>query len=59
MYNTREIDTITGICVGNVTHSGRKEILLSCFSGTIKSLIDRKHAKKLGSQGEDLSKVTD
>ena len=41
------------IAVGNFTSAIRKEILISCFSGAIKTLVDKKHAKKLGTLTED------
>ena len=54
-----DADTITGIAVGNVTNSVRKEVLISCYSGEIKTLVDKKHAKRLGTLTEDQIQVTD
>jgi len=44
--------------VGYITSVKAKEILISCYSGAIKSLIDRKYAKKLGAVTEDTSGLT-
>ena len=52
-------DTITGLAVGNITNSVRKEILIACYSGEIKTLVDKKHAKRLGTLTEDQIAVTD
>ena len=60
VYQKRvDCDTITGIAVGNITNSVRKEILLSCYSGEIKTLVDKKHAKRLGTLTENQIDVTD
>ena len=53
MFSIKEKEAITGIAVGNFTSAIRKEILISCFSGAIKTLVDKKHAKKLGTLTED------
>ena len=37
----------------------KKEILFSCYSGAVKTLVDKKHAKKLGAITEDSSSLTD
>ena len=52
-------DTITGVAVGNITNSMKREIILSCYSGAIKTLVDKKHAKRLGTITEDSSTLTD
>ena len=54
-----EGDSVTGIAVGNVTNSVRREVLISCYSGAIRTLVDKKHAKKLGTLTEDASALTD
>ena len=59
MFETRDSDTITGCVVGNITNGARVEILFTCYSGTIKALMDRRLARKLGAAVEDTSKVTD
>jgi len=59
VFQGKETETITGIAVGYITSVKSKEILISCYSGTIKSLVDRKHAKKLGAVTEDASALTD
>lgn len=53
VYETRESETITGIDVGFITSSSKKEILYTCYSGAVKSLIDRKSLKKFGTVTED------
>ena len=42
VFEVREQETITGVTVGHITSAARKEILFSCYSGAIKSLVDRK-----------------
>ena len=50
---------ITGCTIGHVTSAARKEILFTCFSGAIKSLVDRRQARKIGATTEDTSQLTD
>ena len=45
--------------IGNITSATKKEILFSCYSGAIKTLVDKKHAKKLGAITEDSSALND
>ena len=45
--------------MGNITNTARREILISCYSGAIKTLVDRKHAKKLGTLTEDSNAMTE
>ncbi len=45
--------------MGHITSAARKEILFSCYSGAIKSLVDRKQARKLGTMTEDTTQMTD
>ena len=59
MFETRESDTITGCVIGHITNGARTEILFTCYSGTVKSLMDRRLARKLGAAAEDTTKVTD
>jgi hypothetical protein len=47
------------VAVGNITNSVKREIILSCYSGAIKTLVDKKHAKRLGTMTEDSSTLTD
>lgn len=58
VFQTKEKETITGIGVGFITSVKSKEIVFSCYSGAIKSLVDRKHAKKLGTMTEDTTAMT-
>jgi len=37
----------------------RREILFTCYSGAVKSLVDRRQARKLGATTEDTSLATD
>lgn len=53
VYEVRESETVTGLNVGFVTNAAKKEILYTCFSGAVKSLVDRKAAKKFGANTED------
>lgn len=59
VFSIKESEAITGIAIGNITSALRKEILISCFSGAIKTLVDKKHAKRLGTLTEDAINVTD
>ena len=59
VYQTRESETITGCVVGHVTSAARREILFTCYSGVVKSLVDRKQARKLGATTEDTSQLTE
>ena len=54
-----EKETITGVACGYITSTQRVEVLFSCFSGAIKSLVDRKQAKKHGTKTDDVSQLTD
>lgn len=55
VFETKENETITGLCCGHITSASKKEIIFSCYSGAIKSLVDKKAAKKMGAQTEDTS----
>ena len=46
-------EAVTGLAVGNITSSQKKEILYSCFSGVIKSICNRTNAKQIGVAGEE------
>ncbi len=59
VFQTKDNETITGCVIGHVTSAARSEILFTCYSGAIKSLVDRRQAKKLGATTEDTSQVTD
>lgn len=59
MFSIKEKEAITGVAIGNITSAMRKEILISCFSGAIKTLVDKKHAKRLGTLTEDAINMTD
>lgn len=48
----KESETITGLDIGFITSATKKEILFTCFSGAVKSLVDRKAAKKFGTNTE-------
>jgi hypothetical protein len=51
-YNETE-EAVTGITLGNITSSAKREILYSCFSGVIKSICNRGNAKQIGVAGEE------
>ncbi len=54
MYEYREVnEQITGLTVGYVTSPKVPEILYSCYSGNIKSICEKKSAKKLGVATEE------
>lgn len=57
-YETKESETITGVIVGNVTSPNFKEILFTCYSGAVKSLVHRRHIEKMGTLTEDALKLT-
>ena len=59
MFSIKEKEAITGVAIGNITSAMRKEILISCFSGAIKTLLDKKHAKRLGTLTEDAINMTE
>jgi len=54
VYEHKEADEqITGITYGFITSPKIPEIIYSCYSGNIKSICERKSAKKLGVATED------
>ena len=55
VFSAKEQETITGVAFGHITSSQKLEIIFSCFSGAIKSIVDRKQAKKIGATTEDTS----
>lgn len=59
MFTIKESEVVTGVAIGHITSAVKKEILFSCFSGAIKTLVDKKHAKKLGSITEDASTLNE
>lgn len=59
VFATKEQETITGFALGNFTSSQKQEIIFTCFSGAIKSLLERKHAKRLGVMTEDSAAMTE
>ena len=42
VFETKDSETITGCVIGNVTSAARREVLFTCYSGAVKSLVDRK-----------------
>lgn len=42
VFEARDTESITGCVVGHVTSAVRSEILFTCYSGDIKSLVDRR-----------------
>ena len=59
VFLTKDTEVITGIVVGHITSAIRKEIMFSCYSGAVKSLVDKRQAKKIGATTEDTSQLTD
>ena len=59
VFETKDSETITGCVIGNVTSAARREVLFTCYSGAVKSLVDRKQAKKIGATTEDTNQLTD
>ena len=55
----KDSETVTGSIVGNITSAARREILFTCYSGAVKSLVDRRQARKLGATTEDTTQITD
>jgi hypothetical protein len=54
VFEYRESDEqITGLTFGFITSPKVPEIIYSCYSGTIKSICERKLAKKLGIATEE------
>ena len=58
-FVAKDTEVITGCVVGHVTSAARREILFTCFSGAIKSLVDRRQARKLGATTEDTTAMTE
>lgn len=58
-YEVKESETITGLVVGNITSSRFKEIMISCYSGAIKSLVHKKQLAKMGTLNEDAPEQTE
>jgi hypothetical protein len=53
-FETKENDEqITGLAIGLVTSPKQPEIVYTCYSGSVKSVCDRKVAKKLGVAVDD------
>lgn len=44
---------MTGIAVGFVTSQKHPEVILTCYSGAVKSICERKAAKKIGLAAEE------
>ena len=42
IFQTKETDTITGLVIGHVTNTKYREILFTCYSGAVKSLVSKK-----------------
>lgn len=53
VFETKEKETITGVVVGNITSVKYKEVLFSCYSGAVKSIVHKKHISKMGTLSED------
>ena len=58
-FQVKETEAITGCVVGHVTSAARREILLSCYSGAIKSLVDKRQARRFGATTEDTQQMTE
>ena len=55
-YETKENDEqITGLAIGLVTSPKYPEVVYSCYSGSIKSICDRKVAKRIGVALEEIT----
>jgi hypothetical protein len=49
VFECRELDEqITGIACGYITSPKHPELIYTCYSGAVKSVCDRKSAKKIG-----------
>lgn len=59
VFEAKDTEAITGCIIGHVTSAARSEILFTCYSGSVKSLVDRRQARKLGAASEDVTKMTD
>lgn len=59
VFETKDSETITGCVIGHVTSVVRREILFTCYSGAIKSLVDKRQARKLGATTEDTTQASD
>ena len=59
VFEVKDSEVITGITVGHVTSAARREVLFTCYSGVIKSLVDKRQARKLGATTEDTTQMTE
>ena len=58
VFETKQDETITGLACGFITSATKKEIIFTCFSGAVKSIIDKKAVKRLGTLQEDPKAAT-
>ena len=58
VFETKEHETITGLVIGNISNTKHKEILITCYSGAVKSLVNKKQMLKMGTLTEDTSNLT-
>ena len=58
MFETKDTDTITGIVIGNISNTKHKEILFTCYSGAVKSLVNKKQFVKMGTLTEDVKTLS-
>lgn len=42
VFEVKDTEAITGCVVGHITGAARSEILFTCYSGDVKSLVDRR-----------------
>ena len=59
VFEVKDSEVITGITVGHVTSAVRREVLFTCYSGVIKSLVDKRQARKLGATTEDTAQMSE
>jgi hypothetical protein len=59
VFEIKDSEVITGISIGHITSAARREVLFTCYSGMIKTLIDKRQARKLGATTEDTTQMTE
>lgn len=53
MFEIKESETITGVIIGNVSSTKFKEIIFTCYSGAVKTLVHKRQLAKMGTLTED------
>jgi hypothetical protein len=57
-FEMRDPETITGVAAGNISSTTYTELLFTCYSGAVKSLVQKKQLARMGTLTEDTDKMT-